>query len=97
MKRNELTQLLPVLQALGIDPSKIREEIVRQFDLPKAFNDVPVQEAPAAPGPATQTVEPNASALPAEALSQQLAGGVPASDVPLPEQGVQTGNPGAKY
>ena len=98
MKRNELTQLLPVLQGLGIDPSKIREEIVRQFDLPKAFNDMPAEQAPAAP-PTGQpgTGEPSSSPLPAEALSQQLAGGVPASDVPLPEQGVQTGNPGAKY
>jgi hypothetical protein len=81
MKRNELVQLLPVLQGLGIDPTKIKEEIIRQFDLPKGFGELP----PAAPAPAAPAAlsnagiqeQPNPSQLPAEAIAQQLSASIP--------------------
>lgn len=86
MKRNELVQLLPVLQGLGIDPSKIKEEIIRQFDLPKTFAEEtpappPQAQAPSQSAPTTE-VPP---ALPAEALAQQLSGSVPIPEVATPE------------
>lgn len=95
MKRNELVQLLPILQGLGIDPTKIKEELVRQFDLPKSFSDEPVQ-APSN-GPTTGAVGVSAqsqgtpqdpSQLPAEALSSQLAQRAPETGVSLPEGAV---------
>jgi hypothetical protein len=83
MKRNELVQLLPVLQGLGIDPTKIKEEIIRQFDLPKGFGELPPQQ----PTPVPATVgalqsapiaeQPNPSQLPAEAIAQQLSESIP--------------------
>jgi hypothetical protein len=81
MKRQELVELLPVLQGLGIDPSKIKEELIRQFDLPKEFSE-PSPKAPVAAPTAVPTVEPKAtqadqSQLPAEVLAEQLQQGVP--------------------
>ena len=83
MKRNELVQLLPVLQGLGIDPTKIKEELIRQFDLPKGFAELPPQQ----PTPVPATVgalqsapiaeQPDPSQLPAEAIAQQLAASIP--------------------
>lgn len=91
MKRNELIQLLPVLQGLGIDPAKIKEQIIRQFDLPKSFGE----EMPAAP-PAPPSALPQAgmpmpedpSQLPAEALAQQLSQSIPtmSTSAPTPER-----------
>lgn len=87
MKRNELVQLLPTLQSLGIDVDKIREELVRQFDLPKSFTEVtpsaPVQPSPAVSTSAGPTAEPE-SQLPAEALAGQLQGSVPDLNVAVP-------------
>lgn len=87
MKRNELIQLLPVLQGLGIDPTKIKEQVIRQFDLPKSF-----AEEPPAPTP-EPTAMPQAGpmpeeepALPAEALAQQISQSVPTPEVATPER-----------
>lgn len=83
MKRNELVQLLPVLQGLGVDATKIKEEIIRQFDLPKSFAEVQVEEAKV---PASvQAPEAPPQGLPAEQLAQQLAGRVPEQNIALPE------------
>jgi hypothetical protein len=85
MKRQELVSLLPILQGLGIPVDKIKEEVVRQFDLPKEFNDVPPPEpvaaAPAAlmgaPQAPPEGVSPDQSQLPAEVLAEKLQSGVP--------------------
>ena len=83
MKRQELVQLLPVLQGLGVDATKIKEEIIRQFDLPKSFAEVQVEEAKV---PASvQAPEAPPQGLPAEQLAQQLAGRVPEQNIALPE------------
>jgi len=82
MKRQELVELLPILQGLGVDPTKIKEELIRQFDLPKQFAEV--VEAPAAPvappvavggPPIAEGADP--SQLPSEALATQLAASIP--------------------
>ena len=84
MKRNELVQLLPVLQGLGVDATKIKEEIIRQFDLPKSFAEVEVVEASV---PASvRAPEAPPQGLPAEQLAQQLAGRVPEQNIALPEE-----------
>mgnify|MGYP003646030493 CR=1 FL=1 len=85
MKRQELVSLLPILQGLGIPVDKIKEEVVRQFDLPKEFNDVPPPEpvaaAPAAlmgaPQAPPEAMPPDQSQLPAEVLAEKLQSGVP--------------------
>lgn len=88
MKRNELIQLLPVLQGLGIDPTKIKEQVIRQFDLPKSF----AEEPPPAPTPQAQNIpqvapmEEPEPALPAEALAQQISQSVPTPEVATPER-----------
>ena len=41
VKRQQLLQLVPVLTQLGVDPQKIREEVVRLYDLPKKFAESP--------------------------------------------------------
>jgi hypothetical protein len=65
VKKQQLIQLFPVLQQLGIPPEKMKEEIVRLFDLPDAFNEaLPVPAAapigtpagPPAPTPDAGTV-----------------------------------------
>jgi len=86
MKRNELVQLLPVLQGLGIDPSKIKEEIIRQFDLPKSFGEEPPAPPPQAQNlPQTAPMPEAEPSLPAEALAQQIGQSVPTPNVALPE------------
>jgi hypothetical protein len=48
IKKQNLLSLLPTLQGLGVPPGVIKEEIIRMYELPKTFLDVPPQ-APAAP------------------------------------------------
>ena len=86
MKRKELVELLPVLQGLGIDPAKIKDEIIRQFDLPKTFGELP----PKAPEPTkvpanVEAPEVPPQGLPSEQLATQLAGQVPASNIAVPQ------------
>jgi hypothetical protein len=67
--------LLPTLQGLGVPPEKIKEEIIRMYELPKTFNDVIEQAAPAsAPGPSAADVA-NIEGGPTtnETSAQQLA------------------------
>lgn len=84
MKRNELVQLLPLLQGLGVPVDKIKDEIIKQFDLPKSFGEE--MEAPAQTkipqNMPEQEVPPQG--LPAEQLAQQLAGQAPAANIELP-------------
>ena len=88
MKRQELVQILPTLQALGVDTEKIRGELVRQFSLPSSFLDPapvaqkqPLQGSPQEPPVGTQPE----SQLPAEALAGALASRIPDTNVTLPE------------
>jgi hypothetical protein len=84
MKRNELVQLLPLLQGLGIPVDKIKDEIIKQFDLPKSFGEI--VEAPAEPKIPQNMPEQAAppQGLPAEQLAQQLAGSAPSANIALP-------------
>lgn len=84
MKRNELVQLLPVLQGLGVDASKIKEEIIKQFDLPKSFGEeLAPQEAKIPQN--VQAPEAPPQGLPAEQLAQQLAGSAPTQNIATPQ------------
>lgn len=86
MKRKELVELLPVLQGLGIDPSKIKDEIIRQFDLPKGFGEITPQAPQSTKVPANvQAPEVPPQGLPSEQLATQLAGNVPSSNIATPE------------
>lgn len=80
IKKNNLIMLAPQLIQFGVPAEKIKEEIIRLYDLPKSFMDVP----PAPPGPAAGLPQgmpaemPSegdigpAGELPAEQLSQML-------------------------
>tara|TARA_R110000822_G_scaffold58002_3_gene145399 strand:- start:433 stop:2076 length:1644 start_codon:yes stop_codon:yes gene_type:complete len=49
VKQNNFVQLIPSLVQLGVDPAKVREELIRLFKLPESFNEVvepPMEEAP---------------------------------------------------
>jgi len=39
VRRQQLLQLVPVLTQLGVEPWKIRDEIIRLYDLPRAFSE----------------------------------------------------------
>ena len=47
LKRSNLVQLLPVLTQLGVPPEKIKEELIRIYDLPESF----LEEVVAPPAP----------------------------------------------
>jgi hypothetical protein len=47
LKRSNLVQLLPVLSELGVPPEKIKEELIRIYDLPESF----LEEVAAPPAP----------------------------------------------
>ena len=81
IKKNNLVQLLPILTQLGVPLPKIKEEIIRLYDLPESFLEEIVQETP--PTPTTATTAPEeqqgdigaAGELPAEQLAAMLGGG----------------------
>lgn len=41
IRRQQLLQLVPVLTTLGVEPWKIRDEIIRLYDLPRQFSETP--------------------------------------------------------
>ena len=81
IRKQNLLSLLPTLQGLGVPAQMIKEEIIRAYELPKTFLEVPVQE------PASTVASPSAadvenieggvevSQTPAEVLAQSLRGG----------------------
>ena len=45
VRRQQLLQLVPVLSNLGVEQWKLRDEVIRLFDLPRSFSETPeVQE-----------------------------------------------------
>jgi len=78
LKRNNLVQLLPVLTQLGVPGDKIKEELIRIYDLPESFLEAP--PAPPAPpqgmgGPAPEEMQttPGEIGAQGELPSAQLA------------------------
>ncbi len=80
IRKQNLLSLLPTLQGLGVPPEKIKEEIIRAYELPKTFLEA-IPEAPAAPVASPSAadvenieggVETNLSG--AEQLAQSLRG-----------------------
>jgi len=55
IKKQNLLSLLPTLQGLGVPNERIKEEIIRAYELPKTFLEVPVA------APAASTVGPSAA------------------------------------
>ena len=41
LQRQNLVQLMPILQGLGVSPEKMKAELVRMFDLPVSFLEAP--------------------------------------------------------
>jgi hypothetical protein len=83
LRRQNLVQLLPLLQQLGVDPDKMKEEIVRMFDLPVSFLEAIQPVAPemsGAPGP-DELSEREATG--ADALANELLGQQRAMDLPV--------------
>jgi hypothetical protein len=62
LKRNNLVQLLPILTQLGVPTDKIKEELVRIYDLPESFMDAP----PPAPAPTEAAPQSMGGAAPEE-------------------------------
>lgn len=81
IRKQNLLSLLPTLQGLGVPAQMIKEEIIRAYELPKTFLEVPVQEpASAVASPSAADVENieggvEVSQTPAEVLAQSLRGG----------------------
>jgi len=73
MRKQNLLSLLPTLQGLGVPQDKIKEEIIRSYELPKTFLEVP----PAPP------VAPVAS--PSAADVGNIEGGVETAITPAEE------------
>lgn len=77
IKKNNLVQLLPILQGLGVPMSKVKEEIVRLYDLPRDFLEEEAQpQSPIQPTtpPEEQREIGAGGELPAEQLAQVLQG-----------------------
>jgi hypothetical protein len=68
IRKQNLLSLLPTLQGLGVPAEVIKEEIIRAYELPKNFLDVPQQAAPAA------------AAAPSAADVANISGGVATGD-----------------
>jgi hypothetical protein len=49
LKRNNIVQLLPVLLQLGVDPSTIKDELIRLFEMPDSFKEA-MEQAQQMPG-----------------------------------------------
>jgi hypothetical protein len=83
LKKRQLLELLPVLSQLGVPPEKIREEIVREFNLPDTFLEVPE--------PVDTQVRTRAEAVEgqptnsAEVLAQELVSQQRSIPLPIPE------------
>ncbi len=80
IKKQNLINLLPVLTQLGVDPQKIKEEIIRAWDLPQSFleDPEPAEQKKVGPGSIPGEGELQATGgqeLPAEQLAQALIGG----------------------
>jgi len=69
LKQQEIVSLIPVLQSLGVSIDKIREEVVKTFDLPESFLEVEEEPEPNVPlvgdqqNPLDQTSAPDITAL----------------------------------
>ncbi len=83
LKKRQLLELLPVLSQLGVPPEKIREEIVREFNIPDTFLEVPE--------PVDTQVRTRAEAVEgqptnsAEVLAQELVSQQRSIPLPIPE------------
>jgi len=86
LKRSNLVQLLPVLTQLGVSPEKIKEEIVRLYDLPESFMETPPQPPlpqqgmSGAPEEAAMNTLPGdvgaQGEVPTQQIAQMLGGGI---------------------
>ena len=70
VKKQQLMQLVGILPGLGVPADKVREELVRLFDLPPTFNEAPPAPTPEIPAPA-----PPAEAPVPEATTSAVIGG----------------------
>lgn len=83
IKKQNLLQLLPILTQLGVSNDKLKESVIRAYDLPEDFLKVEPVEAPTAAAPSLSnppditTGEPVSNALPSEQLAAQLTGRAP--------------------
>lgn len=68
IKKQNLVELLPILQNLGVPMNKVKEEIIRLYDLPKSFLEDP-------PPPPPQEMPP-------QGLPQGMAEGMPPQGMP---------------
>jgi len=50
IKRSNLVQLMPVLMQLGVPMDKVKDEIIRLYDLPESFKESPPPPPAAPPG-----------------------------------------------
>jgi hypothetical protein len=58
IKQQELVSLIPVLQSLGISIDKIRDEVVKTFDLPETFMEVEEEVQQPITEPQTEMEQP---------------------------------------
>jgi len=85
LKKRQLLELLPVLGQLGVDPNKIREEVIRMFDLPETFLEVEKPEEASVPKRSGAEALQEQPTTDAQALAQELVAQAPTIPLPVPE------------
>ena len=84
LKNQQLISLVPVLTSLGVHPDKIRDQLIRDFDLPEEFlseNDVPEEPAPGSAPPADVPTPGPTGVSQQQILADELRGRAPSRNV----------------
>jgi len=95
VKRQQILQLAPILGQLGVEQWKIRDEIIRLFDLPRQFSETPEVQEEVGPRGAMPQGRPDGAPFntqppsPEEAIAQSLRGGR-GRKMPLPGEMTST-------
>lgn len=82
LKKRQLIELLPVLTQLGVPLLKVKEEIIRRFELPDSFLEA--EPTPEAIRSTPEVIQPEPTSGP-ERLAQELLQSQRSIDLPIPQ------------
>lgn len=83
LRKNNLMQLIPILTSLGVDPTQIKDEVIRLFEMPDSFKEVPPPPEPVniaankSPGGDELGLGPTEQQSDAELVAADIAGRAP--------------------
>jgi hypothetical protein len=95
IKRQQILQLAPILGQLGVEQWKIRDEVIRLFDLPRSFSETPEVQQEIGPRGEMPQGRPDGAPFntqpptPEEQIAQSLRGGR-GRKMPLPGEMTST-------